>query len=88
MSDADPEFAAEDDGGAKKSFWEHLKDLRSALVRSAIAIGAALVICLLLDQQLVAILKFPLQRMEMFSEAARDGDLRVGEKRPGAAYTR
>ncbi len=67
MSDSEPEFAAEDEGGAKKSFWEHLKDLRGALVRSAIAIFLSLIVCLLLDQQLVAILRYPLKRMEMFT---------------------
>jgi sec-independent protein translocase protein TatC len=67
MSDAEPEFAAEDDGGSKKSFWEHLKDLRGALVKSAIAIFVALVVCLLLDQQIVAVLRYPLKRMEMFA---------------------
>jgi sec-independent protein translocase protein TatC len=83
MSEADPEFAVEDDGGVKKSFWEHLKDLRSALVRSAIAIGAALVLCLLLDQQLVAILTGPLRRMEMFTAPHATVTFELGTNRLG-----
>jgi sec-independent protein translocase protein TatC len=69
MSEADPEFAEEgSEGGPKKSFWDHLKDLRVVLVRSAIAIGAALLICLSFAPQLVVILEYPLRRMEMFEK--------------------
>jgi sec-independent protein translocase protein TatC len=67
MSEAAPEFAAEgSEPGVKKSFWEHLQDLRKALVRSAIAIAVALLICLPLAPKLVVLLEAPLHRMEMF----------------------
>ena len=82
MSEPEPEFAVEDDG-ARKSFWEHLKDLRVALVRSAIAIGAALVICLLLDQQLTGILEYPLQRMNMFSKPQATVSFELGKNHLG-----
>jgi sec-independent protein translocase protein TatC len=69
MSEADPGFAEEgSECGPKKSFWEHLKDLRGVLVKSAIAIGAALLLCLTFAPQLVNILEFPLRRMEMFEK--------------------
>ena len=56
MSDL-PEFLPEaPESGTRKSFWGHLRDLRTALVRSAIAIGLALVVCLLIGDKLVAIL--------------------------------
>jgi sec-independent protein translocase protein TatC len=83
MSDSEPEFAAEDDGGAKKSFWEHLKDLRAALVRSAIAIFLSLIVCLLLDRQIVAILKYPLRRMEMFATPQATVTFELGKNRLG-----
>ncbi len=83
MSDADPEFAAEGDGGAKKSFWGHLQDLRVALVRSAIAIGISLVVCLLLDQQLVGLLEYPLRRMDMFAKPQATVTLELGAARLG-----
>jgi sec-independent protein translocase protein TatC len=83
MSESEPEFAVEDDGGAKKSFWEHLKDLRGALVKSAIAIFLSLVVCLLLDKQLVAILTYPLQRMEMFATPHATVTFEVGKNRLG-----
>ncbi|HVU25569.1 MAG TPA: twin-arginine translocase subunit TatC [Opitutus sp.] len=64
MSDAGP--APEDDAehGEKKSFWDHLRDLRTALLRSAIAIGVALMLCLFVADKLVAILEVPLDRMQ------------------------
>jgi len=83
MSDSDPEFAAGDEGGARKSFWEHLKDLRSALVRSAIAVGVALLLCLLLDQQLVAVLEYPLRRMDIFQTPKPTVTLELGTARLG-----
>jgi sec-independent protein translocase protein TatC len=84
MSEPAPEFASvEDDSGAKKSFWEHLKDLRGALVKSAIALGAALVLCLLLDQQLVGILEYPLHRMNIFQKAKPTVTLELGAAKLG-----
>ncbi len=84
MSGSEPEFASvEDDSGAKKSFWEHLKDLRGALVKSAIALGVALVLCLLLDQQLVAILEYPLHRMNIFQKAKPTVTLELGAAKLG-----
>ncbi|MDB6127985.1 MAG: Sec-independent protein translocase, TatC subunit [Verrucomicrobia bacterium] len=61
------EFVPESEStGTKKSFWEHLNDLRTALIRSSIAIGIALIVCLLFSERLIAILEYPLTRMEMF----------------------
>lgn len=57
-----------EDLGTKKSFWDHLRDLRTALLRSAIAIGLALVVCLLIADKLVLILEHPLQRISAFQE--------------------
>src|SRR5471032_232613 len=65
----DEEFLPEgDEPGPKKSFWAHLNDLRSALVRSAIAIGLALIVCLLLSPQLVKVLEYPLSRIDRFEK--------------------
>jgi len=52
--------------GLKKSFWDHLRDLRTSLLRSAIAIGIALIVCLLMADKLIAILEYPLDRMQAF----------------------
>jgi sec-independent protein translocase protein TatC len=55
-----------DDLGARKSFWGHVQDLRVALVRSSIALGLALVICLLVSNRIVQVLEYPLRHIHMF----------------------
>ena len=84
MIDTEPEFLPEDgDPGVRKSFWVHLQDLRTAVVRSAIAVGAALMICLLLDAQIVGILERPLRRMHMFDKPKTTVTLQLGSSRFG-----
>jgi sec-independent protein translocase protein TatC len=86
MIDAEPEFLPEDgDPGARKSFWAHLQDLRSAVVRSAIAVGLALMVCLLFDAKLVAILEYPLRRVHMFERPKTTVTLQLGSTRFGPA---
>jgi sec-independent protein translocase protein TatC len=79
MPPSDPEFSAEaDEGGVRKSFMGHLQDLRTALVRSVIAIGAGLIICLFLDARLVTVLMQPLYRMHMFEKPVPTVALQIG----------
>jgi sec-independent protein translocase protein TatC len=54
--------------GDRKTFWAHLDDLRKALIRSAIAVCVALVLCLLISDKLMMILEHPLHQMEMFEK--------------------
>ena len=79
---ADPEFssAAEDDDGMRKSFWDHLGDLRSAVMRSALALMVALVICLCLATKLTRVLRYPIHRMDMFEQDHPTVALRFGDK--------
>jgi sec-independent protein translocase protein TatC len=72
-----------DDIGPKKSFWGHLNDLRAALIRSVIAIGIALVVCLFLSPWIVEILMYPLERMHMFEKAKPTVTLLIGDTRLG-----
>jgi sec-independent protein translocase protein TatC len=84
MNDAEPEFLPEDgDTGARKSFWEHLQDLRTAIVRSGIAVGLALMICLLFDARIVAILEYPLRRVHMFEKPKTTVTLELGTTKFG-----
>jgi sec-independent protein translocase protein TatC len=84
MADNIPTVAAEvEDLGPKKSFWGHLADLRSALIRSAIAIGAALIICLLISPWIVKVLMVPLSRMHMFEKAKPTITLLIGDTKLG-----
>lgn len=79
----DPEFAPDEEGGARKSFWGHVQDLRVALIRSVIAIGVALMVCLLFDAQIVRILEYPLRRMRMFEAPKPMVTLKWGDSKFG-----
>ena len=50
----------EDEGGPVKSFLEHLEDLRWVLIKSLVALGLGVLICLIGGNYVVAILKRPL----------------------------
>jgi sec-independent protein translocase protein TatC len=50
----------EDEGGPVKSFLEHLEDLRWVLIKSGIAAGVTMLVCLLAGNYLVRILEWPL----------------------------
>ncbi|MBW8781112.1 MAG: twin-arginine translocase subunit TatC [Verrucomicrobia bacterium] len=75
-----PDIAAE---GFRKTFWEHLDDLRRALVRSALAVGVALVLCLLMGDRLVSILEYPLRRMDLFEKPKPSVAFQIGGTRLG-----
>jgi sec-independent protein translocase protein TatC len=78
---SDPAEFDPEDGGARKSFWEHVQDLRGALVKSVIALGVALIVCLFLDSRIVALLERPLARMRMFETPKTMVTLQWGEKK-------
>jgi len=52
----------EAEGGAVKTFLEHLEDLRWVLIKSAAAVLIAMMVCLFNVERLVAVLKWPLAR--------------------------
>lgn len=52
------------EGGAVKSFLEHLEDLRWTLVKSGAAILLGMMVCLFSVKQLVAVLNWPMVRAE------------------------
>ena len=71
------------DPGVRKTFWSHLEDLRQALVRSAMAVGAALVLCLLMSDKIMTVLEYPLRRMEMFDKPKPSVTLQIGDAKLG-----
>ena len=80
----DSEFTTEEeDQGARKSFWDHVQDLRTAIVRSVIAIGVAIMICLLITPQIVSVLERPLKHMRMFEHPKPSVTLEIGRNRFG-----
>lgn len=72
-----------EEGGPKKSFWDHLRDLRTALLRSAIAIGLALIVCLMIADKLVMILEYPLQRIDAFQKPKPSVAFKIGNAQLG-----
>jgi sec-independent protein translocase protein TatC len=67
MAEPSDELQPNDDdgeGGAVKSFLEHLEDLRWMLIKSAAATLVGMVVCLFAANQLAAILRWPLKRAE------------------------
>jgi sec-independent protein translocase protein TatC len=72
-----------EDTGPKKSFWGHLGDLRTALIRSVTAIGIALVVCLFLSPWIVGVLEYPIRRLHMFEAPRPTVTLVIGDTRLG-----
>src|ERR1041385_9544343 len=59
----DPRLEIQEDGGGEvKTFLEHLEDLRWCLVKCAVAVGLAMIICLVGANYLMEVLKWPLVR--------------------------
>jgi sec-independent protein translocase protein TatC len=77
------EPAEVEDAGPKKSFWGHLGDLRTALIRSVIAIGISLVVCLLCSGWIVRVLMEPMRHMHMFEKEKPTVTLQIGDTKLG-----
>src|ERR1043166_3569318 len=52
----------DEEGGPVKSFLEHLEDLRWVLIKSLVAGGVAILVCLIAGNRIVDILNYPLSR--------------------------
>jgi sec-independent protein translocase protein TatC len=52
----------EEEGGPVKSFLEHLEDLRWVLIKSVVALGLTMLVCLIAGNHVVQILTWPLSR--------------------------
>src|SRR5215831_4344455 len=59
------ELEEEEEGGPVKSFLEHLEDLRWVLIKSIVALGMAMLICLIAGNHVVLILKRPLEKAKI-----------------------
>jgi sec-independent protein translocase protein TatC len=65
----DLETEQETEGGPVKSFLEHLEDFRWVLIKSLVALGLAMLICLFGANYVIAILKWPLSHNVVLSLA-------------------
>ena len=66
------------DSLARKTFWEHFADLRRVIIRSVIAVAAALLICMLFTDKLVQILEYPLRQIDLFAKPQPTVSLKIG----------
>ena len=57
-----PNHEDQEEGGPVKTFLEHLEDLRWVLIKSLVALGLGMLICLIAGDRVVSILKWPLSR--------------------------
>ncbi len=83
MSNAPELEPTEDTGILRQSFWSHLEDLRKAIIRSCIAIGIALVLCMAFTHKLVRILEYPLRRIDLFEEPKPTVAFKIGDTQLG-----
>ena len=51
-----------EEGGPVKSFLEHLEDLRWVLIKCAVAVGVAMIVCLIGADKVVKVLEYPLMK--------------------------
>ena len=83
MSNEVIDITPESSSGATKSFWGHLQDLRAALIRSAVAVGLALLLCLVFADRLVKVLEYPLRHIDLFEKEKPTVTLQIGASRLG-----
>src|SRR5436190_5885479 len=58
----DAEHLDEEEGGPVKSFLDHLEDLRWVLIKSIVALGLAMLVCLIAGNFVVEIIQRPLSK--------------------------
>jgi len=83
MADTTVELEPDEEPGVRKSFWGHLADLRTAIIRSAIALGVALLACMFCADKIVAILEYPLRRIDLFQKPKPTVTLQIGSTKLG-----
>lgn len=72
------------EGGPVKTFLEHLEDLRWVLIKSLVALGLAMLLCLIAGNYVVEILKRPLDKAEItFPGTNKVVTVRFGTNRIG-----
>ncbi len=83
MSDDIIEIESAAGSADKKSFWGHLAELRHAIIRSAIALGVALLLCMFCADKIVAILEYPLRHIDLFEKPKPTVTLLIGKTQLG-----
>src|SRR6202034_2182400 len=53
------------EGGPVKSFLEHLEDFRWVLIKSAVALGLAMLLCLVAGNYVIGVIKWPMTQAKI-----------------------
>ena len=69
--------------GVLSSFWTHVEELRRAIIRSAIAIGIAFVICFAFGKEIVGVLDYPLRNIDIFTKPTPTVTFELGKGKFG-----
>ncbi len=77
----------EEEGGPVKSFLEHLEDLRWVLIKTAVTLSVAMLLCLISGNYVVAILKRPLEKAQVrYSSDDHIAVIMLGTNRLGTLH--
>jgi len=80
-------FPEEEEGGPVKSFLEHLEDLRWVLIKTAVTVSVAMLLCLISGNYVVAILKHPLEKAQVrYSSDDHIAVIMLGTNRLGTLH--
>lgn len=80
-------FPEEEEGGPVKSFLEHLEDLRWVLIKTAVTLSVAMLVCLISGNYVVAILKRPLEKAQVrYSSEDHIAVIMLGTNRLGTLH--
>src|ERR1041385_2092918 len=75
----------EQEGGPVKGFLEHLEDLRWVLIKSAAALGVAMLLCLISGNYVVRVIKWPLTQAKVsYPGTNQVVTIRFGDKQLGS----
>jgi sec-independent protein translocase protein TatC len=77
------ELAEHAEGGPRKPFLEHLEDLRMALIKCAVVIFVALIICLFSVNIIASILEYPIRRVHLLDQPRPTVTFQLGSLRFG-----
>ncbi|MEI6861793.1 MAG: twin-arginine translocase subunit TatC [Verrucomicrobiota bacterium] len=69
--------------GLLSSFWTHVEELRRAIIRSAIAIAIAFVVCFACGKEIVGVLDYPLRNIDIFTKPAPTVTFELGKSKFG-----
>src|SRR5471032_531860 len=65
MGDQESERPDDREGGPVKTFLEHLEDFRWVLIKSAVALGLAMLLCLVAGNYVIGIIKWPMTQAKI-----------------------